>query len=286
MLRHFDIAHADGMAWYGLKREGYPPKVREQLQRDMEQAHAMGLISEREAEVDVFLSILSSLKQGHVTLVEVGAGWGEWCMALVGALRNRIAGPSATYHCVGIEANQKHYANMTKNFATLDGGDGSCEAWWGAVSDRMGFVKFDAGEIADEWCGGNISGGPFRGSRLLGKLWSFWHKAMGRTVDVSSLTLDGLAMDRVDILHIDVQGAEEAVIRGAKDTLKRTRYVMIGTHGAGINRRLPSLLPDHRLMLNLLPGIAGALDGRLVRISKGQDGLQLYGPVENMGAVV
>ena len=100
------------------------------------------------------------------------------------------------------------------------------------------------------------------------------------------LTLEGLAMDRVDILHIDVQGAEEAVIRGAKDTLKRTRYVIVGTHGLAINRRLPSLLPNHRLMLNLLPGVTGALDGRLVRISKGQDGLQLYGLGENMGAVV
>lgn len=279
-IRHFDIPHGDNTAWYGLPRVfGYPPMVRAQLEREAAGARDRGRISEREAEVDLFLSVLATM-ENHVTLVEAGAGWGEWCLALAGSIRNKLANDNPiTFRCIGVEANPFHVANMEKNFLAIDSGDGECRAVWAALSDHVGEGVFDAGEISAQHCGGNLSYSSFSGSRLKGVLWSTYHRMTGKTVKVPVTTLDRLVAERIDILHVDVQSAEVNVIRGARNLLEAgwIDYMMIGTHHERFNRELRNMLTGYELLVDLLPGQVSKPDGLpSVVIAKGQDGLQLY----------
>jgi FkbM family methyltransferase len=61
-----------------------------------------------------------------------------------------------------------------------------------------------------------------------------WYKVEERdTVTVPVRTLDGLlGSEDVALLKLDVQGVESAVLRGAEDTLTRTRAVYIETNFA------------------------------------------------------
>ena len=61
-----------------------------------------------------------------------------------------------------------------------------------------------------------------------------------------TLPLDGLALDDVSAMKIDVEGAEQEVLRGALDTLRRCHPVLSieieERHRAGSTRDVPELL--------------------------------------------
>lgn len=65
-------------------------------------------------------------------------------------------------------------------------------------------------------------------------------------IDVEVITLDSLALDDVTALKIDAEGAEEEVLRGAVDTLRRCRPVLTveieERHRPGSTRDVPALL--------------------------------------------
>ena len=43
-------------------------------------------INSRKQEIDIFLSVLRTINKKEVSLLELGAGWGEWCLALAGVV--------------------------------------------------------------------------------------------------------------------------------------------------------------------------------------------------------
>ncbi len=48
-----------------------------------------------------------------------------------------------------------------------------------------------------------------------------------KTIEVPTLTIDSLRLTRVDFIHLDCEGFEMCVLRGAVDTLRRCRPVIV-----------------------------------------------------------
>jgi len=115
--------------------------------------------------------------------------------------------PKARYVCV--EPNPANAAVLRRNLACLGSRAEVIEA---AVADRSGQVLFDdsgqsyAGHIADETC------------RM-----------------VRSCTLDEVVtacgLDRIDLLKIDIEGAERDVLHGAPACLEKVGVMIIELHG-------------------------------------------------------
>jgi len=65
--------------------------------------------SERDFEIDCFLSILAEIKKDSVRMFELGAGYGEWCLALDGVLKHKLIQTQIkSYRCLAIEAEPTH----------------------------------------------------------------------------------------------------------------------------------------------------------------------------------
>lgn len=280
-LMHYDIPHEAPLAWYGYQRVGCPQQVSASLMAEKAKARQLNCISEREFEVDLFLSALASINKKHVAMIECGAGWGEWCLALAGVIENAVIPVvPKTYGAIGIEGDRYFYNAMNDNFAKLGVG---CMALYGSIGDRLGIGKFNTGFISHNCCGGNDSSGMFRNSRLLGRLLSMINTVAGKSQSVPLYTVDVLAqkceMSRIDILHIDVQGSELDVLRGASSCLKRGKigYILVGTHGEKLHNEVINLLSNtHSIVAYAKPGRINKIkDMPDVWIEKGQDGLIL-----------
>lgn len=213
-------------------------------------------------EIQWFRWVASQLEdRPFVTIVEAGAGYGPWSMALAG-LRNGKA-----YKCIAIEANPE-YVELTKRHFERQGIKG--EVIHSAISDFNGVCKFDTNFLP--FGQGITYTGRIKGSRVLAKIWGFLHIATGNITKVRTETLDTLldrlGISRVHILQMDIQGAEVKAIKGLKKHLKEgsIEYLMIGTHHESINFKLMRIISrGYKLKVNILP-------------RHGEDGLQVWEP--------
>tara|TARA_B110000037_G_scaffold220337_1_gene287906 strand:- start:2147 stop:2977 length:831 start_codon:yes stop_codon:yes gene_type:complete len=66
-----------------------------------------------------------------------------------------------------------------------------------------------------------------------------------KTIDVDLKTIDSLALERVDFIKLDVEGMEEAVLEGAKITIKKLKPILfievLKSNPDTINKNLSSL---------------------------------------------
>lgn len=81
-------------------------------------------------------------------------------------------------------------------------------------------------------------------------------RAKGLPVRLAMMTLDDLHLDACAVIKIDVEGMEPDVLRGARETLRRTMPVVYFEHAAGQNqafREAAAMLRDHgyRLFLHV-----------------------------------
>ena len=115
-------------------------------------------------------------------------------------------------------------------------------------------------------------------------LWGMFKLLEGRVVRVPVYTIDSLMRDyrykHMDIVHMDVQGAECDVVEGALKSIKRGRidYWLIGTHRRwfrNTNDKLRRLLePYYDVVVDLPPDKIGHVDG--LKPIQCRDGIQVY----------
>ena len=280
-IKHYELLQKPALAWFGYKRFGCPEAVREDLRRESFTAHEQGYISERELEVDCFLSIVANLDKKTVYLMECGSGWGEWCLALAGIIRNKIISTKVVdFVAFGIECDSRFYEVMKRNFRSL-----ALSAWpiHGAVSNHNGGGYFNTGFISKNRCGGSTAfDGTFKGSKLIGKILGAANIVNRSLEYVRFFTVDSLLnqydVPELDILHVDVQGGETLVLEGAKSHLDRIDHMIIGTHANNLHRQVKAILSDtHDVVVEALPGRVNYIEGiPPVLILKGQDGLILF----------
>ena len=93
------------------------------------------------------LSILADIKQRHVTVFELGAGWARLCLAIAGAIDHRVIPLVPTnYTCLAVEAEPTHFRWAQEHFSQYSI---SGTVIHGAVSDRNGKCRFDIGPEPD-----------------------------------------------------------------------------------------------------------------------------------------
>jgi len=178
------------------------------------------------AEPNEFAFLDSVLKEG---MVFVDGGANEGLYSLFAA---RCVGPSGKVF--SFEPSQREFDRLTCNIR-LNGLE-NVHAVQAALADAPGELEL------------NIACSAHSGHNTLGK---FAHEVpLLRTERVSAQTLDGFAAEagltRVDVLKLDVEGAEHWVLEGARGVLRQMRPIILfeASDAAlkGQGRNLPDLL--------------------------------------------
>ena len=165
-----------------------------------------------------WIALLESVRAADDTFnfVELGAGWGTWSVHAIKA----CAQITSITHCkvVAVEAEPTHYRWMLQHFREngIDGSDH--KLIHGAVTSERGILRFPYLENPDEDYGASL--------RSAG--------SASRTFPVEGLTLQDILDEcagMIDLLHVDIQGAEYDVLPGNLDLLDaRVKAIMVGTH--------------------------------------------------------
>lgn len=168
----------------------------------------------------------------RLTMVEVGAGLGRWTVNAALALRQYR--PEIKHRLIAIEPEPTHYRwlkqHVRNNGLRRWSSAGTCKLIQAAVSREGGHDRFFFGNPR-EWYGQALVRPENEG-------------ADAPITEVRTLTLSSLlpALDCVDLVDLDIQGAELEVLTEAAPALANVRRIHVETHSAEIDERLPQML--------------------------------------------
>jgi FkbM family methyltransferase len=192
------------------------------------------LYTSREEEVKPHL-----LMHDNETFVDVGANVGSYSLKIAQDYKNKGV------NVIAIEAHPENYKALCRNIEI--NGFKNLKAINKAASDHKGIVTMYERFLV----GGN---------RLQSDCYSlcntFIHETNvvrddGKTLQVESDTLDNiLAMDRPSVMKMDIEGAEVLALKGATNTLKQLRKIIIEVHGDNFDR-VKQILETHNFKLQI-----------------------------------
>jgi FkbM family methyltransferase len=140
------------------------------------------------------------------TMLELGAGYGRWTARAAAAVCQR----GLPYRFVAVEAEPTHFQWLLQNLQDNGIDLAHCRLVHAAATSKDGKVCFDAGDPAGSY-----------------------GRAIGGTTEIDAISLPTLLLplDRVDLIDIDVQGAELDVLASAAGSLdQKVRRVHLETH--------------------------------------------------------
>jgi len=288
IVRHFDVKIPEAQppqeggweqTWHGyyemIKCESLERRA-EYVERDRV-IHAAGMMTEADFERDCFLSVLADIKRQHVNMFELGAGWGRMSLALAGVVNYRLIPlVPVSYRCLAVEGEPTHYRWIKEHFETQDINGIVVH---GAVSNKSGTCRFNADPTPDSCYGQAMN--PLISRRKIPSIMNLYNLIKRRTIKIPMYTVDQLiqmyGFDHVDIVDIDVQGAECEVVSGAAESIKNEliNYMLIGTHLRELNDALRRLLsPEFDLIVDIYPDSVATVNG--FAPIRCHDGIQLY----------
>jgi FkbM family methyltransferase len=183
-----------------------------------------------------FITLLRAVVEASdtFTMIELGAGYGYWLSQ--GALAARQRGLKAKL--VGVEAEPGHYAMMVAHLKANGVTADEHKLLHAAVAEEDGEAWFEVGRPV-QWWGQRVVTDPE--THTIDSDHGGTEARLERVDAVSLQTL--LAdLDRVDFLHMDIQGSELGVVtRAFKDISRKVRRIVIGTHGPEIEAGLRKL---------------------------------------------
>ena len=203
------------------------------------------------AEASEYVAVADSVKRAgsRYCIAELGAGWAPWLG--LGGVMARTKG-IRLIELIGVEALPARFelmqAHLAVNRLRREAGDESpldgvsCRLFNGAVTPTRSEVWFPDVPITD--MGSAVSESEvsrdYRGKRV-------------KNLKVQGYPLAEILGDsQVDLLHVDVQGAELGLIEANLDLLSRqVAAIMIGTHSRVIEGSLIDLLYQHGWHLEL-----------------------------------
>lgn len=188
-----------------------------------------------------WISLLESVlaARDRYVFVELGAGYGRWSARAACAARRRGIG----IHVVAVEAEPVHFRWLRQTLC--DNGLGAEEKTeiQAAVADQSGMVQFYVrpdssspdGLNAETWYGQAVAKpdtiesdeGEYEGWPMTG------HISGAGSISVPAVSLAEILepFAQVDLVDMDIQGEELAVIRSAVDVLAaRVKRIHVGTH--------------------------------------------------------
>lgn len=193
--------------------------------------------------------------------VELGAGWGPWL--ITGACAARQKG-IADIRLVGVEGSAKHLRFMHEHFRNngfepkehtlLHGVAGTYDGTakfpvlddtqdnWGAQAAFQTKLSTPPTQPAGgwkRWLRPAVHAARRLKARMLGRTLPTTATPVMEKLPCYSLSTLLKPFERVDLIHVDIQGAEFDVIANARAALKqKVRRMVIGTHGRFIEERL------------------------------------------------
>jgi FkbM family methyltransferase len=230
----------------------------------------------------------------ELTVVELGAGWGPWLVALARAAHLRGI---RNVRLVGVEGSREHFEFLRSHFADngLDPEQHTLHhAIVGAVDGEAHFPiltspseNYGSAPVSQEKRAPEEKREPEGvARRFLGRLGLRKPPAAGPSTDgvelngverVDCLSLPTLLrpLSRVDLIHFDIQGGEYEVISSARQVLKeKVKRLVIGTHSRSIEQNLLDELASQSWVLEAEHCCVFQQDGRKMNLYR--DGCQTW----------
>lgn len=201
-----------------------------------------------------WIDLLEAIEEarGTFTMIEVGAGYGRWIANAAAAVRRRKAGGGLACRFTAVEASSLRYSWIPRHLA--DNGMDPLEhriLHAGVTNDGRPIlipVNTDYGAAIfrhpelDGYLAQNAA------SRVTVKTAEGGDVTIER---VPSLRLGDLIDGPVDLIDMDIQGAELEVLADAMEHLDRhVRRIHVATHNPEVERRLCALFSLHGWVLN------------------------------------
>lgn len=164
-------------------------------------------------------------------MVELGAGYGAWLVRAAAAVKITHNIPMTL---IGVEGHKLHYDWMLEHFRNNGLDPAEHRLLHGIVTPKAGQYEFLETSLDKPSYDSRISH-AFNDRLFHG----------GRVAKVRGYTLDELLADcpYVDLLHVDIQGAELEVLESGLDVLsKKVRVMCIGTHSEAIDQGMVKML--------------------------------------------
>jgi FkbM family methyltransferase len=177
--------------------------------------------------IDVLESIITAKEK--FVMMELGAGYGKWLIRAAKALQQITNIP---YLLIGVEAEPEHYQWMKIHFSDNGIDPDNHILTEAAVSDQGGHVLFEIGR-ADEHYGQQILTNGASPSLSIKK--------------VPAVSLNSLLgpLDKIDLIDLDIQGAELRILTAATEELNRkVKRIHVGTHSRVIEAGLRLFFSD------------------------------------------
>jgi len=164
------------------------------------------------------------------TIVELGCGWGCWLNNM--AVAAGLAG--LEIQLIGVEGDADHRECARRTCAENGVPAERLTLLAGIAAARPGVALFPR----QRGQGGSWGLEPVFGATEPQREAA---RQSGRYDELPMLPLETViaARPRIDLLHIDIQGGEADLIEGSRDILaSRVAYIVVGTHGRGLERRI------------------------------------------------
>ncbi len=191
--------------------------------------------------IDVLEAVTAA--RGQFTMIELGAGWGRWLVNAAAALRYYSGLPC---RLIGVEAEPTHFRWMRMHFRDNGLDPDRHQLIQAAVAGKDGKVWFLTG-CPSKCYGQAIVRKPSWSQRLrelfaTGRSEEDFHVKRVKAVSLNTLLQP---LDQIDLVDLDVQGAEFVVLKAAAEQLEqKVKKVHIETHNHEIESGLRSLFRD------------------------------------------
>jgi FkbM family methyltransferase len=171
------------------------------------------LFSSHRIVLEADLCGLSLFAPGHVeklrNVVDVGANVGQWSSMLLDCIRPK--------KLVIIEPLPDAFGVLQEKF----GGNRHVELHNVAIGEHESIETL---KITRDTTGASLLQPREEMRAVIGSNWTIASEAQVRMTTLDRLLVD---LDEVSLLKIDVQGYEESVLAGAKQTLAKTKFVLV-----------------------------------------------------------
>jgi hypothetical protein len=174
------------------------------------------------------------LARGSFTMIELGCGWGCW-MNNTGVAARRAG---LAVHLIGVEGDEGHIQFAREACAANGFGPGEVTLARGIAAPTGGTALFPRQAQPGMGWGSEPIFGATEAQRADAA-------AAGTHDELPMIALAELAAphDRIDLLHVDIQGGEADFIAGCLDVMReKVAYLLVGTHSRPIEGRIIDIL--------------------------------------------
>ena len=228
------------MDWLGVRsRVEYFARMSAVAEYRQDRWESLRLATDRASVLESVPLLLAARQAGDTfVVVELGAGWAPTLSAAAALARQT----RRDYRLIGVEAEPTHFRWMQQHLEDNEIDRGRCRLIEAAVGARTGACWFRVGR-PEEWYGQSIASDlDLSDDAPVGTCIEAPDGTTLRRTRVLDLDEVLAGVNRVDYMHLDIQGSELEVLAAWPELLQtRVQMVTIGTHSELIERGLRRL---------------------------------------------